>query len=407
MALFCFVAVSNRSYCRLKWQLKSLLCFWIDYESYFSNFAPTIMSELPFKLLIKNDRAITIPARGVRSRFSGSSLNRKVSKKASSEQSTKRKWRAPVSPDKKERFYSVPVMKVRDKCDAFFALRSSRAFCAFYSISFPLNISDDVAFRLLNIWLTRIRRDRKRFDYLWVTERQGNGTIHFHLITNSFLNIRVVNYYMAAAIQTAVDAKECSWGDSSKSLYNGVDVKRVHNSKGVSRYLTKYLTKKKKDKDGNVIELDNRFKHLAWHCSRRVSALFTARIVSGDHLVDFFGQPWFESLGWIQSYNAFSDFSCNLFYFIKQPPNWVTKELRDVNERIWRDLDTVDFVNNLIVYNYGNNFEPASVIVDSHAQRLEKCATSARTKPIRAELYSVCGMQKEFEFADTAVASIG
>lgn len=388
-------------------QLISLVCLWIYLEAYFSNFASITMNELPFKLLIKNDRAMTIPSRGVKSRFSGSSLNRKVSKKESSARPTKRKWRAPKTGEKRERFYTVPIMKVRDKCDAFFALRASRAFCAFYSVSFPAGISDDVAFRLWNVWLTRIRKDKKRFDYLWVTERQGNGTIHFHMITNSFLNIRVVNYYMAAAIQTAVDAKECEWGDSSKSIYNGVDVKRVHNSKGVSRYLTKYLAKKKKDKDGNVIEVDNRFKRLAWHCSRRVSALFTARIVNGDHLVNFFGQPWFGSLGWIQSYNAFSDFSCNLFYFIKQPPNWVTKELRAVNERIYRDLDTFDFVNNLISYNNGNNFEQASVIVDSYVKRFEKCAASVCVESIRTQSDAFCGVQAQLEFTSAGVVAIG
>jgi hypothetical protein len=33
--------------------------------------------------------------------------------------------------------------------------------------------------------------------YLWVAERQKNNTIHFHLLTNDFMEIRIVNEFMA------------------------------------------------------------------------------------------------------------------------------------------------------------------------------------------------------------------
>jgi len=50
----------------------------------------------------------------------------------------------------------------------------------FITISFPPCISDRVGYRLLNTWLTRLRKWRKKMSYLWVAERQKNGTIHFH-----------------------------------------------------------------------------------------------------------------------------------------------------------------------------------------------------------------------------------
>lgn len=372
--------------------------------SYFSNFALTMKDDMLFRLCVKNDRVITIPSINARNRFSGSSLNVKKSKKATATGQGKRKFKSSSSGVKSERFFSVPVQKVRDKCDAFFTLRASRAFCAFYSISFPGGISDEVAFRLWNVWLTRVRKYKAKFEYLWVTERQGNGTVHYHLITNSFLNIRVVNHYMAAAIGTAVARGECSWGDSSKELYNGVDVQRVHNAKGVSRYLTKYLTKKKKDKDGNVIEVDNRFKHLAWHCSRRVSALFTTQIVNGDYLTNFFGCEWFGEGGWQSNYNPYSRFHCNVFYFVKSPPNWVMKALRSVNERIWSDFFNVDFLNNLISYNYGNEFESACVAISEWSYESERLGKIKSVKSVIGQPAIVPRCQVELQFAECGVA---
>lgn len=358
---------------------------------------------MDFRICVKNDRLLTIPSKCARNRFSGSSINSKKSKSATANGIGKRKWKAARVSSSGERFYRVPVQKVRDKCEAFFALRASRAFCAFYSISFPSGISDDIAFKLWNVWLTRVRKYKADFQYLWVTERQGNGTIHYHLITNSFLNIRVVNHYMAAAIDTAVNAGQCDWGDSSKELYNGVDVQRVHNPKGVSKYLTKYLTKKKKDKEGNIIEVDTNFRHLAWHCSRKVSALFTSKLLHGAQLAAFIGCPWFEAAGWQSNYNPQNLFHCNLFYYTQSPPNWVMREIRVVNERIWKDFYTEDFINNLIQYNNGNEFESGCESVRQWTFGVKPSVTSTQSKPNGVEPNGVSGCQQVLDFTRSAM----
>ena len=174
--------------------------------------------------------------------------------------------------------------KVRGKMYALFNLKCSRKFIAFYSVSFPLTTSDDMAFVCWNNWLTMLRKSYNLSNYIWVSERQKNGALHYHMLTNNYMPILQVNRLMAIVINNQVEQGLISWGGSSLDKYNGVDVDSVYNSKRhkktgrninpaqlrewLSKYITKYVTKN-----------TEKFTHLAWHCSRSVSMLFTSTIL--------------------------------------------------------------------------------------------------------------------------------
>lgn len=179
--------------------------------------------------------------------------------------------------DKAPRQYRFNAKEVRRRAMAYALLRRSARFLAFYSISFPEGMPVDTAYRIWNVFLTRARRDFGLRSYLWVAELQKNGTPHFHMLTNDWLNVRDCNSAMAVTIDEAVSRGECSWGKSSFSRYNGVDVRRVGAKgrsrsiartsdvmRGVSMYLAKYMAKQ-----GRLSE------RRLWHCSRLVSALVT------------------------------------------------------------------------------------------------------------------------------------
>jgi hypothetical protein len=171
-----------------------------------------------------------------------------------------------VSTEQQKPIYRLNKRKIKKKCFALSRLEKSKKFLAFYSISFPVGLSDDNCYKVFNIWLTRCRKDGGLNSYLWVAERQKNKTIHFHLLTNDHMLIRIVNGFMAIALSTVkrkgVEALQCVNPDK----YNGIDVKRVKGSrKSLLSYLVKYISK-------NEIE----FYRLPWHCSRDVSRLFTS-----------------------------------------------------------------------------------------------------------------------------------
>jgi hypothetical protein len=162
--------------------------------------------------------------------------------------------------------YRLNKTKVRKRCFAFSRLKKSEKFFAFYTITFPSGLSDQSCYKFFNLWLTRCRKTGGLNSYLWVAERQKNKTIHFHLLTNDYMEIKEVNGYMAKAIsngQKKENDETLKWFEPEK--YNGIDVKKVGNTREkLVGYLSKYITK-------NEIE----FYRLPWHCSRDVSRLFT------------------------------------------------------------------------------------------------------------------------------------
>lgn len=162
--------------------------------------------------------------------------------------------------DKKEG-YTLNKSKVRDKCTAFFELERSRKFCAFYSVSFPEGSKEEQIYKVWNSWLTNLRKTYGLRDYLWVAEYQKNGTLHYHMLCNVYMNIKRVNRAMGVALfhndmlGTTIDK------------YNGVDVKKVTNNRGgLNAYLTKYISKSE----------EHTYKRAPWRCSQSVSALFTS-----------------------------------------------------------------------------------------------------------------------------------
>ena len=74
--------------------------------------------------------------------------------------------------------YRLNKTKVRSKIMAYANLKRSKKFMAFYSISFPKGLSDEIIRTIHNTALTRVRKYRKSFSYIWVAERQKNGTLH-------------------------------------------------------------------------------------------------------------------------------------------------------------------------------------------------------------------------------------
>jgi len=97
------------------------------------------------------------------------------------------------SPKTVKRVYRLNKSKVRKKCYAMCRLKKSKEFMAFYTITFPQGLTDELCYKLFNTWLTRCRKSAGLTSYLWVAERQKNGTIHYHLLTNDYMKIGEVN----------------------------------------------------------------------------------------------------------------------------------------------------------------------------------------------------------------------
>ncbi|WP_139218223.1 rolling circle replication-associated protein [Sunxiuqinia elliptica] len=220
--------------------------------------------------------------------------------------------------------YKLNKSKIKKKCHAFARLGKSRNFLAFYSISFPVGLTDEVAYKIFNTWLTRSRRNCGLKSYLWVAERQKNKTIHFHLLTNDFMPIKTVNGFMAAALLTEKKKGNKVLKEVETDKYNGVDVKKVGgNRRGLISYLAKYISK-------NEVQ----FYRLPWHCSRDVSRLFTSYLMDDNEEDKFFDMLPRE----LDKYTEILEhdyFRATGFKF--NPDSEVFEEIDDLNEMIYNE----------------------------------------------------------------------
>lgn len=196
---------------------------------------------------------------------------------------TQLKSRYQTKPTKQATEYRLNKSKVKQKLFALFNLKHSKKFIAFITVSFPAGTSDNETLTCWNYFLTACRKRYELTNYLWIAERQKNGTIHYHMLTNNRLPVQNANKAMAIIINNRVKAGAMSWGNSSFEKYNGLDIDSVYGSKRhkksgktlqpselrnwITQYVTKYVSK------NNEV-----FNQLAWHCSHSVSQLFTAQI---------------------------------------------------------------------------------------------------------------------------------
>ena len=145
-----------------------------------------------------------------------------------------KKKKASVSDDEtpglSQRTYRMKKTKVKDKCQMLFNTKAGQKFIAFYSVSFPEGISDDDAFKVWNYWLTFLRKEQKLTSYLWVTERQKNGTIHYHMLTCDYMPIRKTNDALRTILKNYNEKYNRGWQNIEN--YNGVDVFSVWAKRG-------------------------------------------------------------------------------------------------------------------------------------------------------------------------------
>lgn len=187
----------------------------------------------------------------------------------------------PPAPEKIKKGYKVHKREVRQRLLGMIQTKAGKKELYFWTITFPKGTSDTIAYQAFNTWLTTLRTKDKfgrRFlkHYLWVAERQENGTVHFHVAIPHKMPIQYANGAMQTILKGFSAKGVLPFSVSQCKRYNGVDIAKNRNTKRVTNfaikkgsralitYLTKYITKN-----------DAEFTHLAWHNSRGFSALFT------------------------------------------------------------------------------------------------------------------------------------
>jgi hypothetical protein len=191
------------------------------------------------------------------------------------------------------RFSTRSKRKARDKAMAFF--RATFRDRVFLTLTFIEDVADEIGVAILNKFLTVVRKEIDGVEYLWTAERQeqNNDRLHFHLLLNRRLPIRryndlwIIQQYNAGLIGRVGEKRAKKRHDFegravSKTemmqaykegkvgeYFNGAHIEKAYCASGLAAYLTKYVTKQDTKKD---------FGCLTWHCSRKVSRMFTREV---------------------------------------------------------------------------------------------------------------------------------
>lgn len=167
----------------------------------------------------------------------------------------------------------------------------------------------DVTSSLLNPFLTEIRTRTNMKNYVWRLEFQKNGNVHYHLVTDTYLDyffvLRIWNRLLKSKgyideykkkfskmslteyrdfvdkdrkTDFSVIAKRYARGKADNwEQPNSIDIKSVVSNKAIANYISKYFAK---ENEGNPIknDLDNNDNSNSlrlWFCSRSLSKLNT------------------------------------------------------------------------------------------------------------------------------------
>lgn len=204
----------------------------------------------------------------------------------------------------------------------------------FFTVSFKAGTRDKQCYELLNIWLTSLRQQGKLKSYLWVAERQKNGTIHFHVLIPHRLRVQIANTIMRQSILGYIKkGKITHWPESEARRYNGVDIaknrktKRVTNfalkksEKALQQYITKYVSK-----NNDVHQMQ------PWRCSRDWSALVKGVNVTRDFAAGVLG----NSGRLLDQKNNFENEYIQFWRWLSDPPIDLRRHLAQINYEMLR-----------------------------------------------------------------------
>jgi len=116
----------------------------------------------------------------------------------------------------------------------------------FITLTLPCDqgtISDkDIKTRCVDPWLKRMRRKYGLENYVWRAERQGNGNIHFHFVTDKWILYEYIRADWNDCLDPLgfIDTFEKKHGHRNP---NSTDVHNVTKVRNLTNYLVKYITK--------------------------------------------------------------------------------------------------------------------------------------------------------------------
>lgn len=126
---------------------------------------------------------------------------------------------------------------------------------------------------VLDIFIKRLRRKLGLNNYVWRAEKQKNGNLHFHMITDTYLHYEKLRNDWNACLNKLgfIDKFEAKHGHRNP---NSTDIHAVWKVKNLTQYFVKYMSKDSPKED--VIE------GKLWDCSQALKTKENCEMMLDD-----------------------------------------------------------------------------------------------------------------------------
>lgn len=115
------------------------------------------------------------------------------------------------------------------------------------TLSSKQNHSDtEIKKQLLNHFLVECRKRWEVIHYVWRAERQKNGNIHFHILTDKFIPYQELRNVWNR-IQNKLGYVDTFTANTGKTDPNSTDVHSVVKIRNIRKYVSKYMSKQQEE----------------------------------------------------------------------------------------------------------------------------------------------------------------
>lgn len=142
--------------------------------------------------------------------------------------------------------------------------------------------TDKTIKKSLDLWIKRAKRKHGLRSYVWRAEVQGNGNIHFHMITDTFIRWDHIRNDWNSCLNKSglIDAFAAKHGHRNP---NSTDVHAIKKIKNLSAYFVKYMSKDHKDGE-------RKLEGKVWDCSKNLKTKENVNYEIGAQELEVFDQ---------------------------------------------------------------------------------------------------------------------
>lgn len=159
----------------------------------------------------------------------------------------------------------------------------------FVTLTLPFEQGDitdkQIKKEVLDPFIKRLRRKLKLNNYVWRAERQKNGNLHFHMVTDTYLHYEKIRNDWNDCLNKLgfIDKFEAKHGHRNP---NSTDVHAVWKVKNLTQYFIKYMSKG--GNEGDVIN------GKVWDCSQALKTKKNCEMMLEGEALDIW-QKAYES----------------------------------------------------------------------------------------------------------------